>query len=377
MRSSHGPRSSRHPLALLLTALAASLALALTAPAIAGNNISANEPYQTWGQAKTGALNFRGADSDSVYSLDLKKGNLIVATMSGSKGSDYDMYLFGPTAVSIFDTGEIASSETSATSSESIRYTAKADGFHYLDVVTWDTTGTFSLDVKVTPVVTFSRSSSQTVVDYSRGSNPSGLILNGTVHPGVPENTLAAWQDPAGSAQRKVTKGFSSSGTGCSLTLAGDIGEKPYETSTYHVAFSGAPGFFTESSDSVKVPVKPSFTYWKSVTATVSVTATGGVANRVQLKGTLQSSRALPDGQRVSIERSTDPKFGAGKVSTDGSTVLSGDKGQFTYWFDANAAGKVAGKTYYARPRYSGTDRWEGSLVRSQWWGVVKIKVVP
>jgi hypothetical protein len=352
-------------------ALSASLALALAAPALAGNNISANEPYQTWGQAKTGALNFRGTDSDSVYSLDLKKGNLIVATMTGSKGSDYDMYLFGPAAVSIFDSSEIASSETSGTSSESIRYTVKGDGFHYLDIVTWDTSGTFSVDVKVAPIVTFSRSSSQTAVDYSRGTAPSGLILSGTVHPGVPQNTLAMWQDPAGTAQRKITKGFSSTGASCSLTLAGDTGEKPYETSTYHVAFSGAPGFFAESSASVKVPVKPLFASWSKITTNVAITTTSAPKS-VLLTGVLQTSKFLPSGERVTLERSSSSGFSS---ATSLGSVPLGSNGRFEYRLRASAVSSRKG-TYYIRPRYSGTARWEGSLLRSSWWGWVKITVV-
>lgn len=377
MRSHHRPRSSRHPLAPLLSALAASLALALAAPALAGNNISASEPYQTWGQAKTGALNFRGADSDSVYSLDLRKGNHIVVTMSGSKGSDYDMYLFGPSAVSIFDTTEIAAGETSGTSSESIRYRAQADGFHYLDVVTWDTSGTFSVNVKVTPVLTFSRASSQTVIDYARGPNPSALILNGTLHPGVPENTLAVWQDPAGSSQRKMTKGFSSNANGYGLTLAGDIGEKPYETSTYHVAFAGAPGYFGASSASVKIPVRPSFTSWSRITTSIAVETSSPafLAKSVLLTGALQTTKYLPAGERVTLERSSSSSFPAGSTTSLSGSPALGSNGRFEYRFKSSAVSNRTG-TYYIRPRYSGTARWEGSLVRKEWYPNVKITVV-
>lgn len=377
MRSSDGPRSSTHPLALLFAVLAASAALALVTPAIAGNNIASNEPYQTWGQAKTGALDFRGANSDSVYSLDLKKGNDILITMSGSSGSDYDMYLFGPPAVSIFDSTEIAAGETSGTSSESIRYTATADGFHYLDVVTWDTTGTFSVNVKVTPVLTFSRASSQTVVDYARGTNPSAFILNGTIHPGVPENTLAAWQDPVGGSQRKIAKGFSSTGNGCSLTLAGDIGEKPYETSTYRVAFAGAPGYFSANSAWVKVPVRPSFASWSRITTSIAVETSSPafLPKSVLLTGLLQTTKYLPAGEHVTLERSSSSSFPAGGTSTLSGSPALGTNGRFEYRFKSSLVSNKPG-TYYIRPRYSGTSRWEGSLVRKEWYSNVKITVV-
>lgn len=88
-------------------------------------------------------------DAIDLFSVYLAPGEQIQARLSGTPGTDFDLYLFSPDSVSFIAAIEVASSITAGTSSESICYTASeryGAGRYYLAVVTWNSEGSYQLD---------------------------------------------------------------------------------------------------------------------------------------------------------------------------------------------------------------------------------------
>lgn len=74
-------------------------------------------------------------DLDDVYSMKLQKGEKVTVSLSGAKGTDFDIYLYNPSATTVNSSdGIVAYSEKIDTSSESFTYVAKRAGTYYLDI---------------------------------------------------------------------------------------------------------------------------------------------------------------------------------------------------------------------------------------------------
>lgn len=84
-------------------------------------------------------------DLDDVYSIKLQKGEKVAVTLSGATGTDFDIYLYNPTATTVKSSaGMVAYSEKSGTSSESFTYIAMEDGTYYLDVYAYKGSGSYT-----------------------------------------------------------------------------------------------------------------------------------------------------------------------------------------------------------------------------------------
>ncbi|MCP1126249.1 S8 family serine peptidase [Bacillus sp. 3103sda1] len=84
-------------------------------------------------------------DLDDVYSMKLQKGEKVTITLSGATGTDFDIYLYNPTAKTVKSSaGIVAYSEKSGTSSESFTYVAPEDGTYYLDVYAYKGSGSYT-----------------------------------------------------------------------------------------------------------------------------------------------------------------------------------------------------------------------------------------
>ena len=91
--------------------------------------------------------NLGGPIYDVVYSVFVPAGNVLLASLTGSPGTDFDLYLFDSTATSVLTSTPVAKSQSDA-SSESISYPSRAGGIYYLDLNgASDVEGTYQLTV--------------------------------------------------------------------------------------------------------------------------------------------------------------------------------------------------------------------------------------
>ncbi len=97
------------------------------------------------GPTATGSLG--GPIYDVVYSVYVPAGNVLLASLTGSPGTDFDLYLFDSTATSVLTSTPVARSKSGA-SSESISYPSRSGGTYYLDLNgASDVEGTYQLTV--------------------------------------------------------------------------------------------------------------------------------------------------------------------------------------------------------------------------------------
>lgn len=83
-------------------------------------------------------------DLNDVYYVDLTAGQTVYLNLDGALGTDFDLYVYGPTASDINVNEEISVSALS-TYPEQLRLTAPTAGRYYLDVRHYSGTGTYTL----------------------------------------------------------------------------------------------------------------------------------------------------------------------------------------------------------------------------------------
>jgi hypothetical protein len=84
------------------------------------------------GSVVTGRLG--GPIYDRVYQLDIEPNRIILLSLTGDAGTDFDLYLFDSSATTVYGgLGQVAAS-TGPTSTESISYPARAGGRYYVDL---------------------------------------------------------------------------------------------------------------------------------------------------------------------------------------------------------------------------------------------------
>jgi subtilisin family serine protease len=88
-------------------------------------------------------------DKNDVYSINLLKGEKLSVSLSGTTGTDFDIYLYDKSASTVNSSaGILAYSEKAGTSSESFSFVAPYDGTYYLDVYAYNGTGSYTASVK-------------------------------------------------------------------------------------------------------------------------------------------------------------------------------------------------------------------------------------
>jgi hypothetical protein len=102
------------------------------------------------GPVVTGTLG--GPVYDRVYSISVPPGNVILASLTGAPGTDFDLYLFDSTATTVLaypPVGLVAQSKSDG-SSESVSYPSRSGGTYYIDLNgATDVEGTFRLSVTI------------------------------------------------------------------------------------------------------------------------------------------------------------------------------------------------------------------------------------
>ncbi len=135
--------------------LAWALAGALLAPALHAGVVradsSSNIPgIPLPGSTVTGSLG--GAIYDVVYRVVVPAGNVLLASMTGTAGTDFDLYVFDATAVDIYANPPVGliGKSTGPTSTESVSIQSVSGGTYYIDLAGFGRTlGQYQLTVRV------------------------------------------------------------------------------------------------------------------------------------------------------------------------------------------------------------------------------------
>jgi hypothetical protein len=325
-------------------------AVALSLPAVAALAVGANDNIgqqvqYTWGVAQQGTYTDFRTDFDDVLSVDLKKGQHADFRLTGSSGTDFDLYLFPPGTMNILDDVEVASSENLNTSSEHISYTAAKAGKYFIDVATWDTNGDYTLTGKVKPLMSLVATQKKTSYDSAHPAtydwaHPSAIKLSGAFDP------------PVGGLKVKVKLGATSDTTstdsaGKVIYMIGTGADRAkgrsavQKTADYTFSLAATTAYFASESPAVKIEVKPKLTVDAVIPSTITTTGS------VTLSGVLKASTGF-SGIRVRIENSS------GQYLAQPTT---NPNGKFSWTFGRHPAG-----TYKLRARYTGSDtRWHAT----------------
>lgn len=104
-----------------------------TAPVAAGAAATADIPGVPMpGPIAAGRLG--GAIYDVVYSITVEPGHVIVASLTGTPGTDFDIYLFGSAATTVLSTTGLLTKSAGSTSTESISWPSRFGGTYYIDL---------------------------------------------------------------------------------------------------------------------------------------------------------------------------------------------------------------------------------------------------
>jgi hypothetical protein len=332
---------------LLVLFLAAALALPVgLAPAAGTDDNIPNATLLTWGLATKGDKNFR-TDTDDVYQFDLKKGQPVQLRLTGSAGTDFDMYLFPPTALNINDDQEVAASEHPATSSESINYTAAADGTHYVDVATWDTDGQYTLTGSVRPIISL-KANRKAVYDWA---SPAAITLSGALDPLATGLNLKLRRRAAGRSAFAPLVGFASKSDGTFSYQIATSASAYQETADYRIEFAGATGYLAAQSSAVTIRVRPNVSLSAPSHAVIWSSDTSGSPTPASavLSGTLSAKRPIA-GVPVVIQR----RLGSSGSFGHSVTAHTNATGHFSYTFSSTTKG-----TFHFQARYEAGGHWE------------------
>ena len=93
-----------------------------------------------------------GAIYDVVYNLTVEPGHVIVASVTGTAGTDFDLYLFDSTATTVLSTKGLLTKSTGPDSTESISWATQAGGTFYINLNgATDVEGDYRLTVQTVP----------------------------------------------------------------------------------------------------------------------------------------------------------------------------------------------------------------------------------
>jgi len=93
-----------------------------------------------------------GAIYDVVYRLDVAPGYVIVASLTGTVGTDFDIYLFDSTTTTVLAETGLLIESTGPTSTESLSWPSQAGGTYYIDLNgATDVEGDYRLTVQTLP----------------------------------------------------------------------------------------------------------------------------------------------------------------------------------------------------------------------------------
>jgi hypothetical protein len=159
---------------------------------------------------------------DAVYRLDVAPGSVILANLSGSTGTDFDLYLFDSAATTVVTNEGVLAKSTGPTSTESLSFATPIGGRFYIDLNSASAAvGTYTLVVQViqdrAPVATLAlgaghSSTESTTVAVSLTmsgslSGPAQMAFSGdgiVWQPWLPYQAVTAWTFPSGDGTKTL-----------------------------------------------------------------------------------------------------------------------------------------------------------------------------
>ncbi len=139
----------RRPLSIALL-VAASL-VGLTGPV----TVAADQTSDIPGTALPGTVTsgpLGGPIYDVVFHLEVPAGSVIVASLTGTAGTDFDLYLFDRTATTVLSNTGLVAKSTGPTSTETLSHPSRSGGTFYIDLNgATDVLGTYTLTVQIVP----------------------------------------------------------------------------------------------------------------------------------------------------------------------------------------------------------------------------------
>ncbi len=129
----------------------AALTLLTGAPVARGADPSSDIPgIELPGPVAAGRLG--GAIYDVVYRFPVTAGHVIVASLTGTDGSDFDLYLFDSRATTVVSSVGLLTNSNGPTSTESITWPSRLGGTYYIDLNgATDVEGDYRLTVQTIP----------------------------------------------------------------------------------------------------------------------------------------------------------------------------------------------------------------------------------
>ncbi len=200
-------------------------------------------------------------DTDDVYRVHLKAGQVFMAGLGGPQGADFDLYLFMPGTETVRGdaVGDwiVARSEQSG-SEEGFAYQVPEEGDYYLDVCAAEGAGTYTLDYLIQSVSKTTVSSASTI-SYGQAVTLTGKLTD-TSGKAISGRTLKVEALATGSSTWRAVGTRTTSSTG-----SYSISARPVIRTTYRVTFAGDNSYGPSRASrtvlvraSVSTPVVPS-----------------------------------------------------------------------------------------------------------------------
>jgi hypothetical protein len=102
------------------------------------------------GTVTSGSLG--GPIYDVVFRVQVPVGSVIVVSLTGTVGTDFDLYLYDAIATTVRSTAGLVGQSTGPTSTESLSIPSRSGGTYYIDLNgASDTAGTYTLTVQIVP----------------------------------------------------------------------------------------------------------------------------------------------------------------------------------------------------------------------------------
>jgi len=116
----------------LTLALALAIGLPLPPVALAADPADNIPGVPLAGPISTGLLG--GPIYDRVYSVDVPADRVLLISLTGSEGTDFDLYLFDASATSVYSTTGLVAKSTGPSSNEVLAFPSPAGGRYYIDL---------------------------------------------------------------------------------------------------------------------------------------------------------------------------------------------------------------------------------------------------
>ncbi len=249
-------------------------------------------------------------DADDVFAIPLAAGQQLDATLRLPEGADFDLYLYGPSAVSIASADTVAASYWKP-GDERIVYVAPVSGTYYLDARRWSGSGVYSLDTTVGPAVV---SASAASLSATQPVGTRDVGLNATLTAGPASNpvggVLVAFEAYADGAWRFAAFAQTAA-DGSALATSTVPGAR-----SFRVRHSGDGGTGAVTSAVATVPGRAS----PAVTLTASKTKPAYRETVTLTARARDASSSAPLGGGVWIER----RSGASWVRVASSSTTTG-----------------------------------------------------